>query len=504
MKKVEKIIAHLKEVNQELENNENLKKLEQELTKKEQIKEKLIEISKYGNYRSFELTEEAKGDDILLVSVPREEQKKRVNTGTLNNLIRQINIIFAHFDCPFPDTGFSDDEKVKLVTSILGNKSLSREEILESVDATNREKDEKWEENDPQVNKEKGITEPKTHSYEWFKRWWKFHQQFPRVEFAYGSGEEDFVDYPVLQEFPITEGKIEGENNTSYTKYRDPVRAIKDKKMYENRDWIEKHLFNPETKGKYLFIQSYLDTVPGQEMLISPYKDFYAADFIKYFHTVFSHLDYNSLLYRRLKPEEMCEKYKYDILHMVTWQPKLGKENSRDYYDHETKAIKGTTNSLDGWNYLSLEDEAVEKGYVHRFTDIKPGVEGLVEVVENIFYKNEILATFIKQMASQELSKDDQIVTDLTNIYVNNLQGKIPTNYQAVDNEIKRLKGELEAEEWFKKLPQESKEVWDCLFSGSSHEKDKSLEQQLDDLQIQEQQTQAQIKQVDLLLRGNK
>jgi len=55
----------------------------------------------------------------------------------------------------------------------------------------------------------------------------------------------------------------------------------KEKGMYDEKlDWFKKCLFNPEIEKKYLLIQSYLDTVPGQEMPVSPYKDFYAADFV--------------------------------------------------------------------------------------------------------------------------------------------------------------------------------------------------------------------------------
>jgi len=101
-------------------------------------------------------------------------------------------------------------------------------------------------------------------------------------------------------------------------------------------------------------IQSYLDTVPGQEMPVSPYKDFYAADFVDYFHTVFGNIDNNFLLNAQkdnkflLKPDAIRETYKYDILHMVTWQFKPGKEASCNYDDHITEGIKGATNSLDG------------------------------------------------------------------------------------------------------------------------------------------------------------
>jgi len=80
-------------------------------------------------------------------------------------------------------------------------------------------------------------------------------------------------------------------------------------------------------------------------MSVSPYKDFYAADFIHYFHTVFNR---DSSLYQNLNPKEIRDDYKYDVLHMVTWQPKLGKEDSLKYEDNETKGIKGATNSLDG------------------------------------------------------------------------------------------------------------------------------------------------------------
>src|SRR5947209_3177660 len=97
-----------------IEKNEKLKNLKQDLEEKEATKDRIIEevknISKYGNYRSYNLTDnETKDDDILLVSVPGEPEKKRVNIGTLNNLVRQLNIIFASFDCPFSDTGLSDN-----------------------------------------------------------------------------------------------------------------------------------------------------------------------------------------------------------------------------------------------------------------------------------------------------------------------------------------------------------------------------------------------------------
>jgi len=81
-------------------------------------------------------------------------------------------------------------------------------------------------------------------------------------------------------------------------------------------------------------------------MSVSPYKDFYAADFIHYFSTVFGNR--NSLLHQVLSPKEMREEYKYDVLHMVTWQLKSGEEDSFKYKDYETRGIKGATNSLDG------------------------------------------------------------------------------------------------------------------------------------------------------------
>jgi hypothetical protein len=91
-----------------------------------------------------------------------------------------------------------------------------------------------------------------------------------------------------------------------------------------------------------------------QEKNVSEYNDFYAADFVYYLHTVFGNLDNNFLLNTQkdnkflLKPDKVRETYKYDVLHMVTWQPKSGKENSRKYDDHITSGIKGATNSLDG------------------------------------------------------------------------------------------------------------------------------------------------------------
>jgi len=135
MTEIYEIIANLKEAKQKLENSENVTKLEKELGA---IAEQLKNISKFGNYRSFEVKE--KRDDLLLVSVPGEKQKKRVNVGTLNNLTRQLNIIFAHFECPFKDD-LSEIQKRELIAGIL---KIKPEEVLieKNLDDANRAKDE--------------------------------------------------------------------------------------------------------------------------------------------------------------------------------------------------------------------------------------------------------------------------------------------------------------------------------------------------------------------------
>src|SRR5947208_2906551 len=102
---IQEQIARFQENASLIEKNEKLKKLKQELEQKEVEKDQMVDelkkLSKYGNYRSYDLTDETIGKDILLVSVPGKPEKKRVNIGTLNNLVRQLNIIFASFDCPF-------------------------------------------------------------------------------------------------------------------------------------------------------------------------------------------------------------------------------------------------------------------------------------------------------------------------------------------------------------------------------------------------------------------
>jgi len=124
---INEIIDNLKSAKQKLENDGNIEKLKQEL---DAISEELKNISEFGNYRSFDVKE--KGDDLLLVLVPGEEQKKaRVNVGTLNNLARQLNIIFAHFDCPFRDD-LDEIQKKKLISSILGEPAPVNSVDLES------------------------------------------------------------------------------------------------------------------------------------------------------------------------------------------------------------------------------------------------------------------------------------------------------------------------------------------------------------------------------------
>ncbi|SRR6266480_7025617 len=135
MTEIYEIIANLKEAKQKLENSENVTKLKKEL---DAIAEQLKNISKFGNYRSFEIKE--KRDDLLLVSMPGEKQKKRVNVGTLNNLARQLNIIFAHFECPFKDD-LSEIQKRELIAGIL---KIKPEEVLieKNLNDANRAKDE--------------------------------------------------------------------------------------------------------------------------------------------------------------------------------------------------------------------------------------------------------------------------------------------------------------------------------------------------------------------------
>jgi len=118
---------------------------------------------------------------------------------------------------------------------------------------------------------------------------------------------------------------------------------------------------------------------------------------------------------------------------------------------------------------LELNDNV---DYVHRFKEIK-GVEGLIKVVEEVFYGNykdnkKVLHEVIKQSGNKTLTvpgyslegnnlKESEDSKKITNIYEEHL-GKIFARYEE-----------------FRESPQETKEkLLDCLLSYSG-DKDKCI-----------------------------
>jgi len=398
---------------QKTQKEKELKELEEKKERAEEndklVQERLKEVAgKPGGFQYQDIS--TRVTEVFKVSIPGGGFVK-TSDGPVENLVWQMNIVFAKMDNPFSDfgSGLNDEQRQELTASIIyGDTSAANRAKIDierdrKLDKANKDLDPNWEVKETFINEKKGITEPTLTSnpYLWLKRWWKFHKKFAESEYAYGGKRKDFIEeengkekFPVIQRFPVEEGYSAARNE-----YRDVIKLIKEKKMYEDKTWFEEKVIG----SKFLLTHTYILDVPGGTEREDAPSDSFEADFLFFLETAFNSKTKNKNLLLttnnntlsgssspydyRLSPKEYRDERDFSFFSLIIWQPKEGKESSTKFEDHETKAIKGVdNNTLDGWNYPELNDDPK---YVHRFTNCK-GFLGMLDIAENVFFEGNI------------------------------------------------------------------------------------------------------------------
>ncbi|KLL03162.1 MAG: hypothetical protein MRECE_25c001, partial [Mycoplasmataceae bacterium CE_OT135] len=325
-------IQRLNDIITELGDKLGRREYEEVLEKKEKLEGEISKLDKkIKNAKSINEGIRRKLESFAKVTYPKEIYKinvpngsvMRINEAGFYELLAQSNLYFSLLDCPFPDTGLSDAKKEELIKSITGETTIATTDP--DVIKKNYKLDPKWELKEP--GETPGVVEPTYRSYEWFKRWWNYHANYPLQEMNLATEKEMQDEYPASVEW------IDNVNGEEIIfKYRNVVALTKKKGNVKSR--ADEYLSGSSRKIDYLVpyvtLQQYqpntFDDVPEIEYRVTLFTNFLAYVNDEVFRS--DRLSYNLLLNQNsnilpgesipaqytIKPEKWATDNVWDVL----------------------------------------------------------------------------------------------------------------------------------------------------------------------------------------------